>query len=1162
MKIRCDKAGVQQITAAQLRDWGFPSISNVRILGFNTNELHDNKLDTGTPDDLGFIKTYRTGSGDNAKLFFYNPGIYQISVTSDATYPKKPTFSISENRYSNHTYYILTDALTGTDDRMTEVYSKSSGKWPATHISAQYSRWRESHPEHGGVFYIGGKSTDKLSYRFEITDPDRNTASRCNLNIRYGFESTRNPSSTFKLTPAMAGVSDVQVSDIETTTVSNAHAQSDLYRYHGYTNWSNVSFKVIIPSGADASALSNPIVINVETPNTDGGTAHTLSNWIARHDEMVLYTRKNYLRDAQMLMYVNTFDTANTGLALSKKIPASGSMPEATLSAAPIVWDVSVPSNIARIQPTSTSSAWNYDFRTQDVAGCRQLIAFDPSKTQYIPEMAGTVEPQNLHAIGTGGSSVPTMLIVTVDAFKPQAQKLADLHREYQGMDVKVVTHDQIINEFSSGTPHAMAYRLFAKMLFERGRSSDASYQYDDENIWHYDSNGNRTIVDDKSTFRYMLLFGPMSYDNVHMAAPGNGYLLTYQAEDPFLTNVVTGNYALADYFGIVNDDFVGDRAHQTYASVAVGIIDALTQADADQAVDKIGDYLKNFPGESDRFNRLTMLGDASRQFTEDAYEARTTAAAANPAGIIDNIYTELYDSGNDNREDQVHSDIAASLNAGAYFFSYLGHSRAEAFESVFPVWNNQLIASTYYDHKPFAALGTCSTFTYDWYNNSLVHNFITKSGGGMMAVVAACREVFPTQNTMLVQEVINRLYSAKSGMYIGDVYRAAKRTLMRDNNMAASSYENLTVNSGCYVLAGDPALPVIGLTHKAVLDEIAGRQPSTSDDDEGSTIVEPYSTVTLKGHIAAIGDDTADSGFDGTATITVLDGPERSTLSKMAMEWDDSQIAKFTVPVKDGIFEASFTMPPGNLPGICNRISVYAISSGKDMVATGVSKSLSVKAENDPESSDTEAPTIASMYLDNAATFRAGAAVSSNPVVYATVTDALTGIDVSDALSNNLRLVLDGTTELQNVLSHMTPSADNGMALVYPLSDLADGRHTLSLTVSDNAGNTASESIDFTVISTDLNATLTVEDDPARDMMSYSITDLTVPEQAELTLVIRDMSGSTVYTAHGVGAAGTWDLTDNAGNKVPDGRYKANVIIRNGNVYGHSPSAEFVVVK
>lgn len=185
-----------------------------------------------------------------------------------------------------------------------------------------------------------------------------------------------------------------------------------------------------------------------------------------------------------------------------------------------------------------------------------------------------------------------------------------------------------------------------------------------------------------------------------------------------------------------------------------------------------------------------------------------------------------------------------------------------------------------------------------------------------------------------------------------------------------------------------------------------------------------------------------------------------------------------------------------------------------------------------------------------------------ANTVVYATITDALTGIDVSGALNSNLRLVLDGTTELQNVLSHMTPAADNGMSLVYPLSNLADGRHSLSLTVSDNAGNTATETINFTVISTTLDASLVIEDNPAREMMTYSITDTSIPEQAELTLVIRDMSGNTVYTANGIGAAGTWDLTGADGNKVADGRYKANIMIRNGNVYGHSKSVEFVVVK
>ena len=44
IKIRCSEAGVQQLTAAQLRQWGFSSISNVRVLGFNVTELHDLSL--------------------------------------------------------------------------------------------------------------------------------------------------------------------------------------------------------------------------------------------------------------------------------------------------------------------------------------------------------------------------------------------------------------------------------------------------------------------------------------------------------------------------------------------------------------------------------------------------------------------------------------------------------------------------------------------------------------------------------------------------------------------------------------------------------------------------------------------------------------------------------------------------------------------------------------------------------------------------------------------------------------------------------------------------------------------------------------------------------------------------------------------------------------
>lgn len=1155
VKIRCKEAGIQQITASQLREWGFSSISRVRVLGFPVATLYDNKLDAGNPDDLKVIKTYRRGSGDAATLYFYNPGVYDITVRSDASYPKNPTFSVNENRYSDYAYYIVTDAVPGMDDSLPSVTSGSAGSASPYHLSVTYSRHRELHPENGGVFYVGEPSTDKLSYTFSFTDPVRGTSSRCALSLRYGFQSQRNPGYAFILTPQMPDIDEAQIGDAQFTGARNATTTSEVYKHYGNTAWSKVSFKMLSP---DEASLTNPVEVKVETPNATDNQYHSLSHWIAPHDEMAVYLRYNYLRGSQMLMYVNDFDTLR-GLTIPASIPSSGSLPSQSISQ-PVVWDVTDADNIFNIYPSRKGSSWKYDMKPQEADGCHKLIAFDTSKTQYVPELLGQVQPQNLHAIGAGDDPVPEMVIVTVDAYRQYAEQLAALHRQYQAMDVRVVTHDEVINEFSSGTPHAMAYRLFSKMLFERGRDTDRSYMYDDEDQWFYNGS-DRIKVDDSSRFRYMLLMGPMSCDNVHMAAPGNGHLLTYQVEDPFQTNVITGNYALADYFGIVNDDFSGTNAHQMYASVAVGLLDVTSDVEARQVVSKIEKYLKGFPGESDAFNRLTMLGDAAQQFTEDAYDARTVAASANPAAMIDNIYTELYDAGDADREDKVHADIAASLNAGSYFFTYVGHSRSEAFESEFPVWSNMLIASTYYDRQPFAALGSCSTFSYDFYRDNLVHNFTFKNDGGLMAVVAASREVFPAQNLQIVQEVTRRLFSAKPGMNIGDVYRATKRTLMRDNNMAATNYNSLTVNSACYVLAGDPALPVIGLSDKAVLTEIAGR--TVAADDENTVKVNPFGTVTLKGVVAPIGDGSApNAAFNGTAIITVLDGADRSNLGKMELEWDKTPVVRLNVPVKAGVFETSFSMPVGTLPGVGNRITVYAFSDDKKMIATGMSKALVVNKVDNPDSGDVQPPVISEMYLDDSS-FRDGGNVSASPMFYAVIGDAQTGLQVSGGLNGNFRLMLDGTTEMGNVLSYLSPAPDNVMKLAYPLSNLSDGRHSLTLTVSDNAGNIAEETVNFTVISSDLNAVLVIRDQPVRDMMSFEVVDgAAITDSAELTLIVRDMQDNTVYSSSGVGTAGTWDLTGTDGQKISDGRYKANMIIRDGNLYGHTPSVEFVVVK
>ena len=51
---------------------------------------------------------------------------------------------------------------------------------------------------------------------------------------------------------------------------------------------------------------------------------------------------------------------------------------------------------------------------------------------------------------------------------RQQAERLAQEHRDTDGMTVTLVEAPQIYNEFSSGTPDVTAYRRLMKMLYDR----------------------------------------------------------------------------------------------------------------------------------------------------------------------------------------------------------------------------------------------------------------------------------------------------------------------------------------------------------------------------------------------------------------------------------------------------------------------------------------------------------------------------------------------------------------------------------------------------------------------------------------------------------------------------------------------------------------------
>jgi hypothetical protein len=218
----------------------------------------------------------------------------------------------------------------------------------------------------------------------------------------------------------------------------------------------------------------------------------------------------------------------------------------------------------------------NFTLETNDH---REFIAFRPEgnypSPDYSSEGLGSVTNQDLH-----GLSHPEMIILTPELFLEEAEELAQFRRENDGMDVAVVTQQEVFNEFSSGTPDVGAIRNFMKMFYDRSGGT-------------------------ANSCRYLLLFGDGSYDN-----RGSGekkynpnLILTYQSEESLSP---TGSYVSDDYFGLLDTD---ERMYDGLLDIGIGRLPVSEIEEASALVEKIIGY-----GMSDKQgawrNQLCFIGD------------------------------------------------------------------------------------------------------------------------------------------------------------------------------------------------------------------------------------------------------------------------------------------------------------------------------------------------------------------------------------------------------------------------------------------------------------------------------------------------------------------------------------------------------------------------
>ena len=1101
VKISIPENGVYEITYTELREMGFTNPSKVHVYGKGGNRISE-KLDGSATDDLNQVPILRTGN----KICFYGNGPVAFTLSD---YSTNPHFTRVFNPYSQVGCYFLTE-------------DAEPDRTPVEKVASPVSEY-VNNPLSLGYFFHEYELTSLTSTGKEMLGED---FSRQQVFVDYHLPHLAD--STIVVQTAIAayttgsmfagsvlhsgGISD-------TTLYSQSSSRINQPTNYVYYNFASPYAKQKLIKPAERGQYE-PII----TPSADGITAS-----IARLDYFILtYKQENILADApdnQLLMGYGV--TRGQDRFMLPNAPSST-----------IVWFINNPHSPMVIPtiPYNDEAGTGVSFFSTAVSRS-MYVAFDPAKT--LKKISGykPVENQNLHAM-----QVPDFLIITTDAYLEQANRLADLHRAVDGIDVAVVTQDQVFNEFSSGTRDAMAYRLLCKMLYDR----------------------------DNSKFKNLLLMGTGSFDNREIMGQHPDDLLTYQSDN---SNIENTSFTSDDFFGLL-DDNSGTNIPNDKLRIGVGRI---TCADADEArsdVDKIVEYYAN-PDYGVWRNNTLVSSDSpdqgeymfqgqgyQNQIEEDLHTGMHVSTVHNsmyPRSTLEPSFAVA-------RKTATEAKRAMSnyLKSGAYFATYVGHAGPSSFTKQNRMWITGDVARTTYPHYPIFSTACCDVAHYDNDTRGIAELMFHKRDGGAIALLTSSRMVFSSQNDRLNQYFINALFSYdRKGVMptLGEAYRDSKL-----------GFTSANVNKMSFFLLGDPAMKVNYPISRFNITSVNGTDMTGSQTAQ----ITPLSRFEIKAQVVDE-EGNIDTGFNGDATVSLYDKEKVfTTLSFFGsgdrdIYVDRPKLAEITGHVTNGMFTGTMIAPRVTLEHLNDTlmmlIRVYAHKTGSDYMVNGFTKQVMMMPFNESTAiNDNEAPVITAMYMNDAATFADGSVVAPNSVLYISASDN-EGISMqSNSVANTMKLQLDGGKQsYEDVVCYAT--ADDGGKVVkieFPVSNLTVGLHTLTYTVSDMLGNQASRTISF-VVGQGSAADLVADKMPAfldsDNMISIDVkTELSV--LPEMTVRITDALGRLVWMTNAGSFPVTWDMKDMNGNKVPAGLYRYFGTYNDGVNYGGTSIKNLVILE
>jgi hypothetical protein len=732
------------------------------------------------------------------------------------------------------------------------------------------------------------------------------------------------------------------------------------------------------------------------------------------------------------------------------------------------ILDVTDENNVFEIPVTISNDQLKFKSNSSVI---REYVALNPSGTIPVPELVGNVANQNLHA-----EDLSELIIVSHPKLISAANDLANFHRTKDQMSVRVVTPEVVYNEFSGGLPDPSAFRNYFRMLYDRGKQSG------------------------KNTLKYVLLLGNGTYDNRNILGKNLNMIPTFQSDNSLSP---TESFVTDDFFVFLDDN---EGGYSGTVDLGIGRIPAQTKEEAENVVNKIMNYYKQDAMGTWR-NVVTFIADDEDNSTHmaQAESLATSLNQSNLAFFTDKIYFDAYrqisTSGGEKYPD-VTTAINNRVKQGTLVMNYTGHANEKnlAAENVLDVgiinsWSN-------YSRLPIFVTATCEFSRFDADETSAGEQILFNPGGGGIGLFSTTRLVYSGANFVLNSKFFKYIFEKDTqgkNLRLGDVMRLSK---------AAA---NTGINQLNFSLLADPALRLANPGYQVNTTSIDGHIVDSKLDT-----IRPLSVVTIKGFVADY-KGTKQSTFNGEIIPTVYDkAMQVKTLGNAGEEQMDYSVQNNIIyrglaTVKNGEFEFSFFVPKDISYKLDKgKILYYAYNDSVD--AQGYFDKFYIGGSSNSSVVDTKGPDI-SLFM-NSESFKDGGVVSASSVLIANIKDD-TGINTAGTgIGHDITAVLDGDNSNVMVLNdYFQASKDKYTegSIVFPLTNLSEGNHTLKIKVWDVMNNSSEKEIHFVVKDEFRIESVLCYPNPMQEQTSFIFTHNQPDESFDVVLEVFLSSGTRV---------------------------------------------------